>query len=56
MRVYLCMVCGFEYSEADGLPDKGIAPGTKWENVPEEWRCPDCGSDKDSFSMVEYKP
>ncbi|MBF0139765.1 MAG: rubredoxin [Magnetococcales bacterium] len=56
MKVYMCMVCGFEYSEKDGLPDHGIAPGTRWEDIPDDWCCPDCGAGKDSFSKVEYKP
>lgn len=47
-----CELCGFEYDEAVGLPDDGIAPGTAWADVPEDWGCPDCGAMKDEFQMV----
>ena len=52
-RNWMCVVCGFIYSEADGLPEEGIAPGTRWEDVPDDWTCPDCGVGKDDFEMVE---
>lgn len=52
-KVWQCITCGWIYSEADGLPDEGIAPGTAWEDVPEDWCCPDCGMDKSDFTMVE---
>lgn len=44
-----CMRCGFVYAEEDGLPQDGIAPGTRWEDVPEEWTCPDCFAAKSDF-------
>jgi rubredoxin len=47
-----CELCGFEYDEVAGLPDDGIAPGTAWADVPEDWSCPDCGATKDEFQMV----
>ena len=50
MKEYTCGVCGYVYSEADGDPDNGIDPGTKWENVPEDYVCPVCGVGKDQFS------
>lgn len=53
MKHYMCIVCGFIYDEAEGWPEDGIAPGTKWEDVPETWLCPDCGVGKDDFEMVE---
>lgn len=53
MKTYQCLVCGFIYDEAAGMPDHGIAPGTKWEAVPEDWLCPDCGVGKMDFEMVE---
>ena len=40
MAKYVCTVCGFVYDEAEGHPDSGIAPGTKWEDVPEDFTCP----------------
>ncbi len=52
-KTFRCIVCGFEYSEAAGLPDEGIAPGTRWADIPGDWCCPDCGSAKEDFDMVE---
>lgn len=52
-RTWICLLCGFIYSEQAGLPDEGIAPGTRWEDVPITWRCPDCGIGKADFDMVE---
>ncbi|MFK7977628.1 MAG: rubredoxin [Halioglobus sp.] len=52
-KKYECVICGFIYSEADGLPDDGIPPGTKWEDVPEDWECPDCGISKTDFDLYE---
>ena len=51
-RTWMCVVCGFTYHEADGLPEEGIAPGTRWEDIPDSWVCPDCGVTKDDFEMV----
>src|SRR5690606_19002732 len=51
-RSWMCVVCGFIYDEAAGLPDDGIPPGTRWEDIPETWTCPDCGVTKDDFEMV----
>ena len=53
MRTYRCTVCGFIYDEAKGLPDKGIAPGTIWEDVPEEFHCPICGARKTEFDLFD---
>ena len=47
---YTCGVCGYEYDEAAGDPDNGIAPGTKWEDLPDDFVCPVCGVGKDEFS------
>lgn len=49
----MCLGCGFLYDEALGLPDEGIAPGTRWEDVPDSFCCPDCGTPKHLFEMVE---
>ena len=46
-----CDVCGWEYDEALGDPDNGIAPGTKWEDLPDDFVCPLCGVGKDEFSQ-----
>ena len=51
---YMCLICGYIYDEALGSPDEGIAPGTRWEDVPADWRCPECGVSKDEFDMVEF--
>lgn len=47
-----CIVCGFIYDEAVGIPHEGIPAGTKWEDVPGDWVCPDCGVGKEDFEMV----
>jgi rubredoxin len=49
MKKYVCQICGYVYDEAKGDPDNGIAPGTKFEDIPEDWVCPDCGVGKDQF-------
>lgn len=46
---YVCSVCGYVYDPAGGDPDNGVAPGTKFEDVPETWTCPVCGADKSKF-------
>jgi len=48
-----CVLCGFVYDEAAGMPGDGIAPGTRWADVPESWLCPDCSASKSDFEMVE---
>ncbi|MBI2736524.1 MAG: rubredoxin [Rhodospirillales bacterium] len=53
MKKYLCLGCGFSYDEARGLPEHGIAPGTRWTDVPDDRVCPDCGTPKSGFEMVE---
>lgn len=52
-RILKCMICGWIYDEQKGDPSENIAPGTLWEDVPEEWVCPDCGTSKDDFEMME---
>lgn len=52
-HTYVCVVCGFIYEEATGWPAEGIAPGTRWADVPEWWTCPDCGVGKADFDMLE---
>ena len=53
MKTYMCLICGWIYREEDGSPDEGIEPGTKWEDVPITWTCPECGAQKSDFDMVE---
>ena len=50
MDKYVCDMCGYIYDPAEGDPDNGVAPGTPWEKVPEDWVCPLCGVAKDQFS------
>ena len=49
MKKYVCSVCGYIYDEAAGIPDDGIAPGTLWAQLPEDWVCPLCGAAKTEF-------
>lgn len=51
MVKYVCTVCGFVYDESEGAPDVGVAPGTKWADVPEDFVCPLCGVGKDMFEQ-----
>ena len=50
---YVCDICGYVYDPELGDPDNGVAPGTPWEEVPEDWTCPLCGVGKDQFSDEE---
>ena len=52
MAQWECIVCGLIYDEKEGWPDDGIAPGTKWVDVPDDWTCPDCGVGKDDFELI----
>lgn len=52
MARWECIVCGLIYDEKEGWPEDGIAPGTKWEDVPSDWTCPDCGVGKDDFELI----
>jgi len=56
MSKWECIVCGWVYDEAKGDPDSGIVPGTKWEDIPDDWVCPDCGVGKEDFEMIEKGP
>ena len=49
---YQCEVCGWEYDEQKGLPEAGVEPGTRFEELGEDFVCPLCGVDKDSFSKA----
>jgi rubredoxin len=50
MTKYVCNACGYVYDPAKGDPDNGIAPGTSFEDLPDDWTCPECGVGKDMFS------
>lgn len=49
---YKCVICGFIYDEATGLPEEGILPGTRWKDIPDTWVCPDCGISKSKFEAI----
>ncbi len=52
-KSWMCVVCGFIYEEEKGYPEDGIEPGTRWEDIPDTWVCPDCGAPKEDFEMIE---
>lgn len=52
-KKYKCEVCGHVYDEAEGDPDTGVAPGTIWADIPEAWKCPECGAEKSDFELME---
>ena len=51
-RKYNCVICDHVYDEAAGDPDSGIAPGTRWEDIPADWACPECGATKSDFTLA----
>lgn len=50
MAKYICNICGYVYDEKDGEKEQGVAPGTAWEDVPEDFTCPVCGVGKEEFT------
>lgn len=50
---FVCSICGYEYDPANGDDNADIAPGTSFENLPDDWVCPICGVGKDQFEPVE---
>jgi rubredoxin-NAD+ reductase len=53
MAKYICNICGYIYDEQLGCEEDGLAPGTKWEDIPDDWYCPDCGVTKSDFTLLE---
>jgi rubredoxin len=53
MDKYVCDVCGWVYDPAEGYPDEGIEPGTPFEELPDDFVCPQCGAGIDDFSILE---
>ncbi|WP_271669767.1 rubredoxin [Bradyrhizobium sp. CCBAU 51627] len=53
MRKYRCAYCAHVYDEAQGDPDSGIAPGTRFEDIPDDWQCPECGAAKGDYHLIE---
>jgi rubredoxin len=52
MRKWMCLTCGHVYDEAEGDPQSGFPPGTRFEDLPLSWRCPDCGAGKEDFELM----
>ena len=52
-KSWMCVVCGWIYEEEQGLPEDGIAPGTRWEDIPDDFVCPECSAGKADFEMIE---
>lgn len=50
---YVCSVCGYVYDPEKGDPDGGIAPGTRFEDIPDSWTCPVCGAEKSKFEIEQ---
>lgn len=53
MSRWECQICGFIYDEELGLPEDGIPAGTPWDDIPENWQCPECGVSKQDFEMLK---
>ena len=53
-KSWVCLICGWIYNEEDGLPEEGIAAGTRFAEIPDSWRCPLCDVGKDDFVAVEF--
>ena len=53
MEKYICQVCGYVYDPSVGDPGAGIAPGTSFADLPDDWICPECGVGKDQFVKEE---
>ena len=52
-KTWMCLICGWIYDEEIGDPDSGIAPGTAFEDIPDDWVCPSCGTRKSDFEWLE---
>jgi rubredoxin len=53
-KSWVCLICGWIYNESQGLPDEGIAPGTRFADIPADWRCPECDVGKEDFVVVDF--
>jgi rubredoxin len=53
MLKYECLVCGYIYDPEVGDPDSGVAAGTDFKDIPDDWLCPECGVGKDEFEPVK---
>ena len=52
MEKWKCLVCGYIYDPVKGDPDHGVVPGTRFEDIPDSWVCPECGVTKDNFEKI----
>ncbi len=52
-KEWTCMYCGYVYDADEGDPDNGVPPGTPWEDIPDDWCCPQCSAGKDDFKLTE---
>ncbi len=53
MKKYICDVCGYVYDPRKGEPEHGVEPGTSFQDIPDDWVCPECGVPKEDFSVME---
>jgi rubredoxin len=53
MKKYVCMICGYIYDPEIGDPDNGIKPATPFDDIPDDWVCPECGVDKSEFEETD---
>ena len=54
MAQYVCVLCEWIYDEETGDPKRGIAPGTRFEDLPDDWECPECFAGKEEFQLLEF--
>jgi len=54
MKKYKCTMCGYVYDPQEGDPENGVPPGTAFEDLPDDWVCPDCGVGKEEFEPLKY--
>lgn len=52
-RTWMCVICGWIYDEEMGAPEEGLPAGTRWEDVPLNWKCPECDGTKEDFELIE---
>ncbi|MCK4906746.1 MAG: rubredoxin [Spirochaetes bacterium] len=53
MKKYVCEICGYIYDPTEGDPDNGVAAGTEFKDIPNDWVCPECGEGKEVFAIEE---
>lgn len=53
-KQWVCLICGWVYDEEAGSPEEGLAPGTRFADIPDDWRCPLCDVGKEDFAVMEF--